>query len=88
VDVIVKPPEESVQQVIRTESADADLVLLGLSRPEEGEEEAYARRLYDLVGGLRSFFFVRNNSLFIGDLVSTEAPPQRLPLPGDATRPD
>jgi potassium/chloride transporter 4/5/6 len=82
-NVIVKPADASVQQVIRTESAEADLVLLGLSSPDAGEEEAYARRLHELAEGLPSFFFVRNNSLFIGDLVSTGAQPQRLPLPAD-----
>jgi len=83
VNVIVKSARESVQQAIRAESAEADLVLLGLSSPDAGEEEAYARRLYDLVEGLPSFFFVRNNSLFIGDLISTEDLPQRVPLPAD-----
>ena len=83
VNVIVKSARESVQQAIRAESAEADLVLLGLSSPDTGEEEAYARRLYDLVEGLPSFFFVRNNSLFIGDLISTEDLPQRVPLPAD-----
>jgi hypothetical protein len=48
------------------------------------DPEAAARRLYDLVEGLPSFFFVRNNSLFIGDLISTQALPQRVPLPADA----
>jgi amino acid transporter len=83
VNVILKPAEESVQQTIRAESAQADLVLLGLSSPDADQEEAYAQRLYDLVEELPSFFFVRNNSLFIGDLISTEPPPQRLPLPAD-----
>jgi len=80
----VKSAQESVQQAIRAESAEADLVLLGLSSPKAGEEEAYAQRLHDLVDGIPSFFFVRNNSLFIGDLISTELLPQRVPLPADA----
>jgi potassium/chloride transporter 4/5/6 len=77
VDVIVKPPDVSVKDVIHTESADADLVLLGLATPEPDAEAAYARRLCELAEGLESFLFVKNNSVFIGDLVSAEpaAPP-------------
>jgi potassium/chloride transporter 4/5/6 len=83
IDVVVKPAEVSVKQVIQAESGDADLVLLGLAEPEEGQETAYAERLTDLVEGLRAFFLVRNNSLFIGDLVSPEGEDlsQRVPLP-------
>ena len=83
VEVIVKPPEESVRAVIHAESAEADLVLLGLASPTPGEEAAYAARLADLVEALPNFFLVKNNSLFIGDLVSpeTERLVERVPLP-------
>lgn len=89
VDVFVKPPEESVQEVIQTESADADLVLLGLATPKVGEEAAYATRLAELVRGLRAFFFVKNNTLFIGDLVSAEGEgrPGKVPLPSPSRTP-
>ncbi len=68
--VMVKPEEVSVKDVIHAESAEADLVFLGLATPEEGQEAAYARRLYEMAEGLRSFFFVHNGSLFIGELLS------------------
>lgn len=87
VDVFVKPPDESVRDVIHAESGDADLVLLGLAKPRPGEEETYAEHLIELASGLRAFFFVKNNSLFIGDLVSSEGEtPRRLPIPSPAPR--
>jgi amino acid transporter len=73
VEVHVKKDDENVRDVIHQESADADLVLLGLATPAAGRERAYAERLVELAAGLRSFFFVKNNSLFIGDLLSPEA---------------
>lgn len=82
VEVFVKPPDASVRSVIHEKSADADLVLLGLATPKPGEEAAYAERLIELAGGLRSFFLVKNNTLFMGDLVSSEGeePLGRVPL--------
>jgi len=76
VEVFVKPQDESVRDAIHAKSSDADVVLLGLAQPQPGEEAAYAERLIELVGGLRSFFLVKNNTLFIGDLVSGEGEPQ------------
>jgi len=73
VDVMLRSAETSVREMIHNESADADLVLMGLALPDEGEEEAYAQRLNDLTEGLGNFFLVRNGSLFIGDLVSPES---------------
>ncbi|MGH0038551.1 MAG: Na-K-Cl cotransporter [Myxococcota bacterium] len=83
VEVRVKAPDESVRDVIHGESANADVVLLGLATPARGEELEYAERLFELAEGLRGFFFVRNNSLFIGDLVSAEEPEPagRIPVP-------
>jgi hypothetical protein len=54
------------------ESADADVVLLGLASPKEGEEESYAERLTELAEGFKNCFFVHNGSLFLGDLVTPE----------------
>jgi solute carrier family 12 (potassium/chloride transporter), member 4/6 len=70
VEVMVKPEDQSVTQMIHAQSADADLVILGLAMPAEGQEEEYAERIMELAAGLRSFFFVHNGSLFIGELVS------------------
>ncbi len=72
IQVMVKPEEVSVKEMILKESGTADLVLLGLASPEEGEEEAYARRLFEMAEGLPSCFFIHNGSLFIGELLTPE----------------
>jgi hypothetical protein len=54
------------------ESAAADVVLLGLATPKQGDEEAYAERLGELAAGFQNCFFVHNGSLFLGDLVTPE----------------
>jgi potassium/chloride transporter 4/5/6 len=74
VHVLLKEPEASVAEVIQRESAEAELVLLGLATPKPGEEEAYAQRLEALVGELPNVFFIKNASLFIGELVTPEEP--------------
>jgi len=86
-DVVVKPAQASVKEVIHAESAAADLVLLGLADSEVGQEAAYAERLAELVAELPGFFLVRNNSLFIGDLVSPDPLPseKRVPQPSGGT---
>jgi hypothetical protein len=56
--------------VIQRESAEAEIVLLGLATPAPGEEAEYAQRLETLVGDLPSVFFVKNGSLFIGELIT------------------
>jgi hypothetical protein len=68
-----KEEKVSVREMIHKTSADADLVLMGLALPEEGEEDDYAQRLCDMVEGLKNWIMVRNGSLFIGDLVSPES---------------
>ncbi len=70
IEVMVKPDQASVNDIILARSSDADLVFLGLAAPEEGAEESYAKRLSELVEGLPSFFLVHNGSLFIGELVT------------------
>ncbi|MBE9486164.1 MAG: amino acid permease [Chloroflexi bacterium] len=70
VRVMVKAKEERIKDIIVEQSSSADLILLGLATPEEGNEEHYARRLYRLAEGLPSCIFVHNGSLFIGELVT------------------
>ncbi|OEU61220.1 MAG: hypothetical protein BA870_00860 [Desulfuromonadales bacterium C00003094] len=70
IEVMIKPEELSVVEMIHEESSDVDLVILGLALPEVGQEDAYAERIAELAEGLPSFFFVHNGSLFIGELVS------------------
>ena len=74
VRVVVKPKDEPVADVIQRESAEAAAVFLGLQTPEIGEEEAYAERIERLAGDLPVVFFVKNSSLFVGELLeSTDA---------------
>jgi hypothetical protein len=75
VEVMVKAEGESVVDIMHRESAGADVVMLGLATPEEGDEEKYAERLVELAEGMPTCFFVHNGSLFIGDLVTPEALP-------------
>ena len=72
VEVMVRRGEMSVREMIHRESAAADLVLMGLDIPAEGAEADYAERLSGMVEGLGNFFLVRNGSLFIGGLVSSD----------------
>jgi amino acid transporter len=74
VRVVVKPKEESVINVIHRESADAAAVFLGLEVPAVGSEESYAERIERLAGDLPVVFFVKNSSLFVGDLLETTEP--------------
>ena len=60
--------------------------LLGLAMPAEGKEAEYASRLGELVEPLRSFLLVKNNSLFIGDLVSPE--PESVSTPVEVAEPE
>ena len=70
--VLLKDPDEKVAEVIRRESRDAEVVMLGLATPERGKEAEYAQRLEALTEGLPNVFFVKNASLFVGDLVTPE----------------
>jgi amino acid transporter len=72
VRVLLRNPEERVADTIRRESADAEVVMLGLATPEAGEEAEYAQRLEALSEGLPNVFFVKNATLFVGDLVTAE----------------
>ncbi|MCK4547719.1 MAG: amino acid permease [Candidatus Eisenbacteria sp.] len=68
-EVVVKPGDASVAELIQRQSAHAAVVFLGLATPKAGEEEVYAERLKKLAGNLPVVFFVKNASLFVGELV-------------------
>jgi len=70
--VLVKPKEKSVIQLIQEESRNARVVFFGLAEPEAGKEYDYATRLNEIAGNLQSVFFVKNSSLFMGDLLSEQ----------------
>ena len=69
-EVILKPKETTVTELIQERSKDAEVVFLGLATPERGEEAEYAGRLEKLAGDLPMVFFVKNASLFIGELMT------------------
>ena len=70
--VKVKEKQESIAEIMQQESSSADVVLLGLATPEDGQEEDYAARLENMAAGLPTCFFVHNGSLFLGDLATPE----------------
>jgi amino acid transporter len=67
--IIVKPSDQSVAEVIQGISRSASVVFLGLMEPEPGEEAAYAARLAALVEPLNTAIFVRNAGEFAGQLI-------------------
>ena len=69
INVILKPEDATVQQVIHEGSAHADVVLLGLRGNEPGEEQAYAQRMTSMLEGLPTVLFVRNAGEFRGQLL-------------------
>jgi len=68
-EVIVKPPDRTITQVLHQTSANADVVFMGLQEPEPGEEAAYADRIIELATGLNTCIFVRSAGEFAGRLV-------------------
>jgi len=74
--VVIKPEDKSVRQVIHEESEDAEVVFFGLASPAVGKEEEYAERLEQLAGDLGTVFFVKNSSLFVGELLQPTDQPE------------
>jgi amino acid transporter len=70
-EIIEPEAGASVVDVIHSRSEDADLVLMGLRRPEATDEEAYAVRLADLVGNLPTVILVHAAGPFSGQLLET-----------------
>ncbi len=71
-DVMIRPKDRTIREIINERSAEADIVFLGLDPPDEdGEMGAYANRMVELSESLRTVFFVKNSSLFVGSLVQT-----------------
>ena len=79
--VIERPKDMVLRDVIQKESAGADVVFFGLATPQRGEEEEYARRLEELSAGLGTVFFVKNSSIFVGELLTPDSP-EKNSLPG------
>jgi amino acid transporter len=67
--VIIKPKEQSINEVIQENSHLSDIVFMGLNIPQSGEEKQYVKRLDELSKGLRTTIFVRNGEEFAGELI-------------------
>jgi hypothetical protein len=78
---MVRDEKESLVDLMHRESLEADIVLLGLATPKDGDEESYADRLAEMASGFKNCFFVHNGSLFLGDLVT----PENMGVPSDET---
>jgi len=69
--VIIKSEDKSILEIIQEESANAEVVFMGLADPDKGDEMAYAERLERLAGDLPTVFFVKNSTLFVGELLES-----------------
>ena len=69
--VMLRPHDRSVKEIIHAESAEADIVFLGLDVPDDDKIGAYAERLADIGEPLRTVFYVKNASLFVGELIES-----------------
>lgn len=70
--VMLRPPDRTINEIIQERSTAADIVFLGLSIPDRLEQfAAYAERLQELAEPLRTVFFVKNSSRFVGKLIQT-----------------
>lgn len=68
-EIVIKPPEMTVAEVIHKHSSKADITFLGLMIPEPGQESESVDRLVELAGGLNTTIYVRNASEFSGELL-------------------
>ncbi|OGF59563.1 MAG: hypothetical protein A2Y62_03740 [Candidatus Fischerbacteria bacterium RBG_13_37_8] len=67
--VIMEEKGKTFQEIVHRESAEAEVVIFGLATPAVGKEEEYAKRLEQLTGDFPTVFFVKNSSLFMGQLL-------------------
>ncbi|MCK5051056.1 MAG: amino acid permease [Candidatus Cloacimonetes bacterium] len=67
--IIIKPQDKSITEIIHEHSRNANLVFMGLKLPLEGEEKDYVKRLEELSDGLKTTIFVRNGEEFAGEMI-------------------
>ena len=72
VEITLVEKDRTVREMLIERAADADVVFLGLDPPEdESKLEQYAERLEEMGRPLRTVFYVKNSSLFVGELIQT-----------------
>ena len=93
VEITLLEKDRSVRESLIERASEADVVFLGREPPEdESKLEEYAQRLEELGKSLRSVFYVKNSSLFVGDLIQTTrvgqtAKSTEMPAPESVTKP-
>jgi amino acid transporter len=68
-DVIIKPAESTIFEIMQNCSKEADIVFLGLMIPQPGNELEYAQRLIELASRFKTTIFVLNAGEFAGRLI-------------------
>ena len=67
--VVTLPAGQSLNGLIHESSETADLVFVGMRKPEVGAEADYAANMRELAEGLGTVVFVHNASRFSGRLI-------------------
>jgi hypothetical protein len=68
-NVIIKPAESTVFEIMQNCSKEADIVFLGLMIPQPGNELEYGKRLIELASRFKTTIFVLNAGEFAGRLI-------------------
>jgi len=68
-EVILKPTDEPVVEVMRRTSRRSDVVFFGLMESQPGKESEAARRLETMAEGLKTVIFVKSAGEFAGKLI-------------------
>ncbi len=76
-EVIVRKQGEAFPDILDRTSAEADVVFLGLKTPSDGEEADYAEQLRRFAKNLKTVFFIKNSSVFQGQLLETSLEGER-----------
>lgn len=76
-EVIVRKQGEAFPDILDRTSAEADVVFLGLKTPSDGEETDYAEQLRRFAKNLKTVFFIKNSSVFQGQLLETSLEGER-----------
>ncbi|MBC8192512.1 MAG: amino acid permease [Candidatus Marinimicrobia bacterium] len=68
-EVIIRPPDKSINDIMHENSGESDIVFLGIMPPKAGTEAEVAQKLDELASGFKTSIFVHNAGEFAGNLV-------------------